>query len=201
MRNWWRVKAVLALPSSDDRSSASILGLDPGSETLGAAILTFDLATLAIIRFEAATYYGSKLPSRDWTRELYNERAQRIEAHYLNLTRLLRQVQPLAIASEAPFFNGASPNAFGALTEVVCALRQAVNDYDVWKHLYMIDPPSVKVAVGAPGGTRDKLLVKTCMAAIPQLMGALVESFATWDEHSVDAGAVAYCQYRRMFFL
>lgn len=184
---------MLTIPS-DSPYVATVVGIDPGTESLGCAILTFDIASMRITEFEAYTYRGSKMPGSDWRAEIFSDRARRIQSHHDNLLMILRRTNPIAIATESPFYDQRHPSAFGALTEIICAIRQAVSAFDVWRPLYTIDPPTVKRAVGAPGNA-GKDIVKQCMSTIPELMQVCTNNFNTWDEHAIDAGAVAYCQY------
>ena len=187
---------MLYLPL-DAARTGTVVGIDPGTETLGCAVLSFDLGTLAITGLEAYTFRGTKLPSSEWMGMVYNERAQRIAAHHANLVNVLCRTNPLAVASESPFYSHLRPSAYGALTEIVCAIRCAVQAFDAWRTLHLIDPPSVKRAVGAPGGA-GKDVVKECMGRVSELMAVCEDEFAHWDEHAIDAAAVAYCQYLRL---
>lgn len=183
------------LPYPQDANElVSIVGIDPGSETLGCSILCFNLRTFEIISVEAVTFIGSKLTSSDWTGEIFNDRIQRIQAHERNLLQLFQRINPLIIAIESPFMSVRRPSAYGALTEVVCAVRNAVLQFDVWRPLYLVDPPNAKKAVNAKGNA-DKEGVKAGLKTIPELMQALQVPIEHLDEHSIDAIAVGYYFY------
>ncbi len=177
----------------DKNTEACIVGIDPGSETLGVCLLFFDVVTLQVIRVESQTYIGSKLPTEPMLAILYSDRVSRIKAHENNLLNIFIHHNPIAIASEAPFYNPRRPNAYGALVEVICAIRGAVIQYSDTVKLYQVDPASVKRAIGAKGNA-DKDMVKYHLGNIPELVNNLTVPLAVMDEHTVDAIAVSYHQ-------
>lgn len=177
---------------SDDNTLVSVVGIDPGSDTMGVGIITFDIFSHVIESCEAYTFAGMKLPGSEWATEIASERIQRIGAHEANLVKIFRKVRPLAIASEAPFINKRFPQAGLVLTEVISAIRAAVRAYDQWRPLYMVEPSKAKNAVGASGGA-DKDKVKAAMLLLPELVNTALTPIVDLDEHSVDGLAVAMC--------
>ena len=175
-------------------ATTSVVGIDPGTKMLGVCILEFDLVTFEILKIQAVTYDGSRLPSSEWVGYLHGDRVRRISALRDKLTEVLCTYRPLYVCCESPFYNQKRPSAYGALTEIVCAIREAVRAYDMWKPLYMIDPPSVKKAVNASGNA-GKDDVKSSISKIETLSRVCVTPIAKLDEHSIDAMAVAYAQY------
>lgn len=177
----------------------SIIGIDPGSDTLGVANLRFNVETLEIVSTEAKTLHGAKAARGNWTTWIHGDRWGRIESHHDVLVATFRECQPLEIACEAPFINRRQPQAGLALTETVALIRHAVVQYDVWKRLHMIDPPTVKMAVGVngkKGGPEGKALMQAAvlnMAPTLKYIGQV--PLDQLDEHSIDAIAVAYCRY------
>lgn len=185
---------MLPVPHGD--SSISIVGLDPGSDNLGVCIMRVDVFTQKIFSTEAFTLRGSQLPGSEWMASLHNDRFKRIQSLKTNLILLFRQIQPLCIAVESPFFNHFRPQAYGVLMEVLNAIREAVCEYDVWQAPYLIDPSSVKNAVGCLGNA-NKDAVRAAILNL-QDIGAM-QNLQTLDEHSLDAIAVAYCRVKRLF--
>ncbi len=182
---------MLKLPETS-QTYATIIGIDPGSESLGVAEINFDIQTLEVVGWQAVTYLGSKLlKGSAWTEEVHGARYRRLIAHRKNLIKLFEQIRPFLIACEAPFINMRRPQAYGALTEVVYEIRQAVIAYSPWNELYLIDPSSVKNGVGAKGNA-DKDAVKVKILQIEELQKVATSSMAALDEHSIDALAVAY---------
>jgi Holliday junction resolvasome RuvABC endonuclease subunit len=178
-------------------SIISIVGIDPGSNALGTSILWIDLSCMQIIASSAKTFQGDRLYKGSWTAEMFGDRVNRVAGLEQELLHLFKHVQPYMIASESPFINSRFPQAGLALTEVICGIRRAVMRFDMWKSLYLIDPPTVKNAVGARGNA-DKDKVKAAVIALPDLRYSGDVSLADLDEHSVDALAVAYARWRSL---
>jgi Holliday junction resolvasome RuvABC endonuclease subunit len=187
---------MLSMPEGSN--TVTLVGIDPGTETLGVAVLTIDLNTMKIVSTIARTFTGSKLrKNSEWVTELFGARAGRIDAHEKNLLDFFRDYQPVVIASESPFINRRFPQAGLALTEVVAGIRRAVISYDPWKDLRMIDPPTVKRAVGGAGNAlKDE--VKRCVMKLTDLNYEGDVPLQFLDEHSIDAIAVGYCEYKTL---
>ena len=181
---------MLSIPLSSG-DIAKIVGIDPGTETLGIAIIHFNIFTFKIVKCEAATYKGSQLLSNDWTRSIFGDRYTRIEAHRHNLYKLLEQEQPLIIGCESPFISRRFPQAGLALTEIVSGIRAAVRLHDLWKPCYLVSPPEAKKAVGAKV-SKDKGAVKRAILQIPAISKTCTTPINALDEHSIDALAIAY---------
>lgn len=172
--------------------TVGIVGIDPGSHTLGIALIEVDINTLQIVRSTAKTYAGAKMGKGTYHTELHGDRAGRIFAHRQNVHRFCEIEQPYIIASEAPFSSRLHPQVFGVLTEVVDAIRAGVSDYDQTKNVLLIDPPTVKNAVGAPGNA-SKDIMRAKVLALAELKYEGRIDLSKLDEHSIDALAVAYC--------
>lgn len=192
---------MLQMPLEAEHT-ATILGIDPGSDTLGVGILTFDVRTLAIVSTQALTLNGTRNGRGSFATEVHGDRYGRIESHKQELIRIFRLTRPMAVASESPFMSRRRPQAYGALTEVVCAIRAALLHYDCWQPLEMIDPPTVKRAVGVDGRTGGPEGKKLMQTALLRMEAALhYDGFVPMqqlDEHSIDALAVAYCHYMQL---
>lgn len=179
---------------------ATIVGIDPGSYTFGMAVLHVNIESWEIIGADAWTFKGLKLAGKhDWVSELHGERIGSVQAIAHALLQALTYYQPFDIASESPFI-GSFPQAGIALTEVICAIRWAVSQYDAWKAIHLVDPPSVKNAVGIHTRIemQDKHIVKKKLMALPDLRYTGAVPLTLLDEHAIDALAVAYCRYRRL---
>ncbi len=191
---------MLIIPHGSS-SIATIMGTDPGSNTLGLTALRFNIDTLELDSFYAHTFKGAKLGRHSWVTEVHGELYGRIDALEGCLIRAFCEETPIAIGSESPFFSYLHPGSYRPLVEVMCTIRNAVRAYDPWKVLYEIDPPSVKNAVGVKGnkgGKEGKELMKQAVLNIPELMNIATQDVAVLDEHSIDSIAVAYCLYKRL---
>ena len=169
-----------------------IVGIDPGTITLGVALLGFDLQSEKLHLIEATTYSSEEMIHRyPNLRDTHGDRFAKIYAHRMNLLNYFRYKQPHAISSEAPFF-GRLPQPYAALTECVYSIRLATLDYDICCPLHVYDPATVKKNVGVSGKSGDKTAMRN---AVKKLAVAEDEVIDTLDEHAVDAIAVAYTHY------
>jgi Holliday junction resolvasome RuvABC endonuclease subunit len=182
----------------DTPQVATIVGLDPGSFNLGVAVLQFDLVTYEIVSTQAWTLDGVKLARQfPWITQMYGDLEGRIYAMADALSRTLAYFQPLLVASEAPFISKKFPQAGLVLTRVVAAIRRCVMQFDFWKTLDIVDPPTVKMMVGAPGNA-PKEVIKEKVLLLPGLNYIGTVPLDQLDEHSIDALAVAYGRYRKL---
>lgn len=190
---------MLTMPA-DAGSCVTIIGIDPGSDTLGVWVLWIDLATEEIVRSEAFTLKGAREGRGSFATEIHGDRHGRIESHRANLLEIFRHYNPLSIAVESPFMSRRMPSAYGALVEVGSAIRRAAFQFDPWRTLTLIDPPTVKRAVGVAGksgGPEGKKLMLSAVTALDELLYAGEIPLLCLDEHSIDALAVAYCHFIR----
>jgi hypothetical protein len=190
---------MLHLLPGDASRVGSILGIDPGTQSLGTGIIDIDVTTLEIVRSTATTFVGDKLGPNRWLANVHSDRFARLDAHRRNLLELLHLVQPISVVCESPFFNSRRPQAFSALVETVDMVRHAVWEYDQNMVLDLIDPPSVKRAVNAAGNA-GKDDVHLAISKISEFKYSGLIPFASLDEHSIDALAVAYSkliEYRK----
>lgn len=98
------------------------------------------------------------------------------------------------IVSESPYM-GKFPQAFGALTECLFAMRCCGYDYDHFISFDTIDPATIKNHVGVKGNSGDKNMMKV---AVQQLVGNAID-LRYADEHSIDSLAVGYAWYRSVW--
>lgn len=190
---------MLTMPAYPGMSTvASIVGIDPGSSTLGFAVLYFDVRTLKILQTRAFTIKAEKLARGSWESEVHGDMLGRVKALEDKLFQLFCDLDPYMVASESPFFSRAHPSAFAPLSAVVSAIRYAIGRYDAWKPLYMIDPPSVKNAVGAKGNAGKEDVKKKVLENADVFRFSGPVSLNELDEHSYDAICVAYARFKLM---
>ena len=178
----------------DPNTSIKLLSLDPGSESLGCAVYEFDCLTFELTAIHAWTQRGSRLPQNQWIAHLYGDRVARIAAHEDELLRTMQHHNPVAVVCESPFINIKRPAAYGALTEVVSAVRSATIRTQAWIPLYFVEPSTAKRAVGAKGNS-DKDGVRVALRNNALIMSRLMMSIDMLDEHAVDAVAIGYHHY------
>lgn len=188
---------MLKIPRQQD-CTATIVSIDPGTETLGFSELDFDIRSFTLTRWEPKTYTGSKLwTASKWIEHVHGARMMRLQALGRNLVKLFDQIDPYIVACEEPFINMKRPQAYGALTEIVYEIRRSLITHSPWKELYMIDPSSVKNAVGAKGNA-DKDAMKASVSSIVELASVCMRPIASLDEHEIDSGAVGYAVFKRL---
>ena len=189
----------------DNIPNCYLLGIDPGSSTLGVAILEINSITFSIVATTAYTIEATKL-------ELFNtldlrlpERERRLRAISKAISLCLEDYKPLTLAIESPFFNSRKPSAYAVLIETMYVLKQTARAYDLNLPIIEVDPPTAKKAIGvrrlkAKERRRLKLTTKDLVreALIPLTALKLTSDIDSLDEHSLDAIAVAYSSYKQI---
>lgn len=174
----------------------TVVGIDPGSETLGYAELKYDSRTKEIVSTFACTFIGSKLCKNLLTLRYEEHRHLRIKAHSENLLKMFNAAEPDYVVAESSFINVKRPVAYGVLMEVMAGIRHAMSQYDPYAYFGTIDPSSIKNAVGVKGGSKDKDLIKHALMKIPELNYKGDIPIANLDEHSCDALAAVYAKFK-----
>lgn len=169
----------------------NILGIDPGTDTLGVSLLGFDLSDHSLTLHEARTYRASdRLDPFSITALSHGERYARMTLLCQALADLMERTRPHAIISEAPFL-GRFPQSFEALVQCVNMIRTTVYQYNPAFALETVDPPSAKKAVGAVvSGPDKKESVRQAILRLPIACAPGVHLGAL-DEHTIDSLAVA----------
>lgn len=162
-----------------------IFSIDPGTINMGFSLIQVDFREMKLVDAMAWTMDASKLlKADDWNAERYGDRYARIKILAGLFENVLREFKPVAVCSEAAFYNPRRPNAYEALLEVIFIVRETLNDWDPWKTLKTIEASVAKKTFGVKGNSKDKGDVKRQLATLPQL-GHL--DFDKIDEHACDA--------------
>ena len=176
-------------------NSFTFIGIDPGTTNIGISIWTIDIDSLNILDVKAYTFNTMNILYRDQELEMsHGTRFSRLITLRKEFASVLRQIKPISVACESPFYFSKRPGAFAPLVEVLYILKCAVFDYDQTVPFITYDPSSIKNSIGALGNANKELVKNTMMdlTTIP-LSGEYIQ---TLDEHSIDAIAVGYCHYR-----
>lgn len=183
------------LGAYDDMAPLRIIGIDPGTDTLGVSVLEVCLATNRISLAMSATYSGTQMARNyRWISQVHGDKVARLRAHHDNLCNIFHFWNPHEIICEAPYL-GRFPSAFQALVECKQAILSAVMDYDEYLQLQIVDPPTVKKALKVNGKSGDKSLMHNGITdlvnrgVIQNPSGIYIPEL---DEHSIDSIAVAY---------
>lgn len=187
----------LSNPPTDLR--VRLLAVDPGSTTLGFALMLIDPGYNQITVSDAFTInVGRGIDINSMRFEQYGAKAERLHQIFMNASSVLHQLQPHLFIAESPFV-GRFAAAFEALVEVRDALKAALWQHDPTILYESVDPLTAKKAVGAAVYKGSKENVRDSVIALPDLIWAPNVMKYELDEHSIDAVAVGYC--RAMSFL
>lgn len=187
---------MMHIPDTDHSSLINLVSIDPGSTKVGIADFEIDPVSGIIVRSRAHTLDASRYVSEDgWLETNFGMRQARISFIENYLLNHFNDMRPLFIVSEGSFFNPSRPNAFEVLVEVIYAIRSAVLKYDSWRSLEIIDPPTVKKSVGAPGNAKKEEVQKR-VVELTDLHYEQDIKTAGLSEHAIDALAVGYGFYK-----
>jgi Holliday junction resolvasome RuvABC endonuclease subunit len=182
----------------DPNEYVSLVGIDPGTTKLGISRYICKADLSSVVGLESFTIEADRLPLSPWTIQNAGARRARLDCAEYAMTKYFQKWKPIAFASEAPFYNMKRPNAFSALLESIGAIQKAMNEYDPKYFLHLIDPPTVKRAVGAPGNA-DKEKMKKTIKEHPFFGHQTFVNIDALDEHSLDSLAVAHCLFRAIY--
>lgn len=171
-----------------------IVSIDPGTETMGVALLGLHPITLEQSFIEAFTMRGSVL-NYYWGNVMHDGdgRDSRLLALEDQLVNYFNRVQPHMVVYEDNYL-GASPQSFKALIEACMCIRHAIWRYNPYLASYTVKPNQAKSIVnaipkrGMSQEERKELVRQGLMVYQPLRVPPL--TLATLDEHSVDSVAI-----------
>lgn len=171
-----------------------VIGIDPGTDTLGVSVLDVDLLSARVSLIDAFTLRGSaNMKSYPMLMDVHGDRYAKVYSHFETIKNIFWFFHPHSVICESPYM-GKFATAFEALVECKMMIRRALVEYDATKPLHLIDPPSAKIAVGAPGKGGDKNTVRDAIIRLTNLDNPNNIEIILLDEHSTDAIAVGYYQ-------
>lgn len=189
---------------ADDPTPYRVIGIDPGTDTLGVAVLDIQLPVATFTLVDAQTFQASRMLKhfRD-TEQTYGSRFARLHGLELALGEYFADMQPHAIISESPYM-GQRATPFAALTECLTSIRRAVRAYNDRLPLHQVDPARAKARVGVSGKSGDKGLMQKAVSQLKDIQNPQGIVLQALDEHSIDAIAIAYyraCDLRSQLLL
>lgn len=175
-----------------------ILGIDPGTTTLGFAIGEICTETKTVDVIEAVTMDGGKAlkekPHILNKVEIRGERWARLEALSELIYNGLLTYRPNFVGIESAYARAKTISAYAPLVECAGMVRDTVYRYDAAIVPTMVPPPSAKAAVGVTAKGSDKEDIKTAIAEQEGLSYSGDVPYDMLDEHATDAIAVMYQQ-------
>src|SRR5574343_306941 len=178
--------------TNSDPYEFRIFAMDPGSDTLGVAVLAIDFRTCTVKVLGGLTIHSSRTLNQFGVGErFYGNLFMRLANSKDALIQLLNRYQPHAIVHESPFMRKFA-EAYRALSECIQNIRFACFEYDPSIVIEYVDPPTAKISVGVKivkGTTKEMVrdaLLKLGLSCPPEV------DLTLWDEHTVDAAAVGY---------
>ena len=192
-----------------------IMGIDPGTTSLGVGVLKVDINTLQVVGSNYKALNANK-PSggrlfNDWMVEYYGERSTRIRELAWMLGAELNHYRPLFVCCETAFFNATNASAFGPLMEVIKTVENSVYAWNCFRPLYRIETTVAKQAIAPVTSelkTTFKALCKSktldsskarvlwCSQHHPEFSN--ITANIPYNEHGLDALVIAYAQLLRI---
>lgn len=168
-----------------------MLSLDPGSRTLGLAIVECNVNSGKLKALFSRTLDTSNgLRHHSFMEEVQGSRFIRLKIIKNFLDTHLREFQPDLVVMESPF-GGSNVQAFKILVDVMAQIEKATEEYGRNIALLKVDPPTVKKIHGVKGNSSDKTLMYEAVSKLPNLTLSDGMAFASMTEHEIDAIAVA----------
>lgn len=167
-----------------------VISIDPGSNNCGFAVLTLNLLTFKVHVDYMETLHSTALKKK--YKEyipLYGERESKNIFYGYALRRLLEAWGPVEVIAESSYM-GRFAAAFKALVEQVTVFRSVCHFYDDFIPFRLFEPSTAKKAMGVPGGSKDKELMRKALMDRDDLIFENTNTLLKADEHSVDAVAI-----------
>jgi len=187
----------------------NILGIDPGTKTMGYSIMTVDLRTLERVDMETFTINAERPTdgrlAADFMPEHHSELFKRVREHEVRLMHILQTYQPFQVAVELPFFNRLHPGAFDPLVQMFAMVQNTVYDYNPWMTLYKVENTVTKAMV-TPESKAERKRIREAYATSKERVAACVKMHSDFtfidtdllDEHEIDASLVAEWRRRQL---
>ena len=188
-----------------------IVAIDPGTSTLGFAVLDLSLDDFSVTVEEVFTFNAAlHFKSKDQYKEIFGSRTARLNFLSEQVYNQLVKFRPNCVIAESSYL-GRNVTSFASLIECKAFIQDAVTRYDEATPLELIDPMSVKYGIGAvkrltkeemKARRKNKKKVKPIdtKLAVRNKLDSLIDLL--WqvglpplkylDEHSVDAVSIGY---------
>lgn len=171
-----------------------VLSIDPGNN-MGITVSELDFNTQLQTVLFCNTFDIDKVKRRfenDYI-ALGSNAVNRTHAIKYLVGGLLNDYQPDVVICEAAFL-GRFPQAFASLCLCLNAIETAVFDYDYDVGFYTFDPPTVKVAMGVYGKSKEKDDMRNALLKNTRIKSE--QDLTLLDEHAVDSICVGHCYFK-----
>ena len=182
------------------KETGILVGIDPGTTTLGLAITKFNFKSLKIESMFTKTILVKNIPHDNVTMSEHNELIHHMAALNRFLYDVFVDVGVSVVATESPFFNRFRPNSYASLLMVMDAIQKAVIQYSPITPYHTYPPGTVKKYINAKS-FKGKSPVLDAIKHNTEIMENLTNDITTITEHEIDALAVTYsyiCELRDM---
>lgn len=178
-------------PFDNDNKVIRLIGIDPGSTSLGVSVFEREIDTNKIALLWASTMKGNPfIRQYENMAELNGKRFAKMYGYKCTLLNFFSNWQPNDIVCEGSYMKE-FPAAYAALTEIVLTIRLAALEYRSDMAVSIIDPATIKKNIGVKGNSGDKDLIKKKVKEL-KINFYQPQSFESLDEHALDAIAIGY---------
>lgn len=171
-----------------------ILGIDPGTDTMGYAPLVYDPVTRKITGKGVHTFSAKyEYKYRKECVDIHGEKYTRLFAQADHLASLLNEFEPDYIIGEAIYYSRRRAQAFRGLSECWMVIRSVVNQWKPTFPIMQIEPVPAKqnLGVGVGKGKRAELKDKGLVEReVLRRKDMTFDADSNPDEHSFDATAI-----------
>lgn len=193
-----QLAALRQLPLTTRDKTYRYFAIDPGSDTLGLAVMDYYIPDRTLTVIDLTTLHASKqIKDHPMLVEYHGEKFARLWVIGQILTHYIDHYQPDGFISESPFL-GKFAASFRALVECMLVIEQRVIAYTAHIPLETVDPVRAKQAVGikAKGSTKEDV----ANAVIAELRIQFAEGIARLGrtEHEYDACAVGFYKFKTL---
>ena len=171
-----------------------VLGIDPGTSSLGIGRLAVDPATRTITHIDADTVYSNKEFVNTFLRDGVHgdlDSSGRAEFVMAGVLAALGDWVPDLVAIEEPFMNKRKPGAFKPLYTQVLSFRETVQHQYPNSIILLYSVQECKKSIGASGKS-GKETIYDHMIDHCELAPLLPPDHQTLSDHAIDAILIGY---------
>lgn len=168
-----------------------VIGVDPGSQCFGLSVVDYNIETKETSIVHSETFFATPMLTEG--SPIMNLGTRGARHYYCRkfVQDRLELFRPNLVCCESAYMRLKYVTAFQSLVEGIVNVRQAVAEYDDTLELLLVDPPTAKKAVGAPGKGGDKLAILTALRKLKKEKTISFQiDIESLDEHARDSCAI-----------